>query len=138
MSELTNRAAYLKGLAEGMRLDKETNEGRLLSEIIDFLNDAAAEINAIDNEQGFIADKIDDMDEEIEVIGNEVFDEFYDDDYDDDDDNEFSIRCQECGEDICVTDDDLMEGEVVCPNCGTEIEFDFDCNDDCDDDCDCE
>ena len=131
MSELTNRAAYLKGLAEGMKLDKETNEGRLLSEIIDFLNDAAAEINAIDNEQGFI-DKIDDMDEEIEVIGNEVFDEFYDDDYDDDDDNEFSIRCQECGEDICVTDDDLMEGEVVCPNCGTEIEFDFDCNDDCD------
>lgn len=137
MSELTNRAAYLKGLAEGMKLDKETNEGRLLSEIIDFLNDAAAEINAIDNEQGFIADKIDDMDEKIEVIGNEVFDEFYDDDYDDDD-NEFSIRCQECGEDICVTDDDLMEGEVVCPNCGTEIEFDFDCNDDCDDDCDCE
>lgn len=132
MSELTNRAAYLKGLAEGMKLDKETNEGRLLSEIIDFLNDAAAEINAIDNEQGFIADKIDDMDEEIKVIGNEVFDEFYDDDYDDDDDNEFSIRCQECGEDICVTDDDLMEGEVVCPNCGTEIEFDFDCNDDCD------
>ena len=36
MAELTNRAAYLKGLADGMKLDTEKNEGKLLSEIIDF------------------------------------------------------------------------------------------------------
>ncbi len=128
MSELTNRAAYLKGLAEGMNLNKETCEGKLISEIIDFLNDAAAEICAIDNEQGFIADKLDDMDEEIEVLGNEVFDEFYDDDddYDYDDEEEFTIKCRECGDEITVTHDDLLEGEVTCPNCGTVIEFDFD------------
>ena len=29
MSELTNRAAYLKGLADGMKLDKEKDETRL-------------------------------------------------------------------------------------------------------------
>lgn len=129
MSELTNRAAYLKGLAEGMNLNKETNEGKLIAEIIEFLNDAAAEISALDNEQGFIADKIDDMDEEIDILGNEVFDEFYDDccdeDYDEDEE-EFSIKCRECGEEITVTHDDLLDGEVTCPNCETVIEFDFD------------
>ena len=38
MSELTNKASYLKGLADGMKLDTEKNEGKLLAEIIDFLS----------------------------------------------------------------------------------------------------
>ena len=59
MSELTKRASYLKGLADGMKIDTETNEGKLLSAIIDFLNDMADEVEAIDEEQGFIADAID-------------------------------------------------------------------------------
>ena len=138
MSELTNRAAYLKGLAEGMKLDTETNEGKLLSEIISFLNDAAAEMEAIDEEQGFIADQIDDMDEAIDVLGNEVFGA--DDDYDDfDDDDEVQVICQNCGEEIVLSPEDFDEGEIVCPNCGETIEFDFDCDGDCDscDDEDC-
>lgn len=136
MSELTNRAAYLKGLADGMKLDKEKDETRLLAEIIDFLNDAAAEIDAIDMEQGFIADQLDDLEEEIDVIGNEVFDEY--DEYDDeDDDDEFQICCQGCGADIVVTTEDIMDGEILCPNCGETIEFDFDCDGDCDG-CDCD
>ena len=49
MAEMTNRAAYLKGLADGMRLDTEKNEGKLLSEIIDFLCDLSAEVEAIDD-----------------------------------------------------------------------------------------
>lgn len=132
MSELTNRAAYLKGLADGMKLDKETNEGKLLSEIIGFLNDAAAEIDAIDEEQGFIADQIDDMDEAIDVLGAEVFGGD-DDDYDFDDDDEVQVICQNCGEEIVLSPDDFEDGEIVCPNCGETIEFDFDCDGDCDD-----
>ncbi len=130
MSDLTNRAAYLKGLADGMKLDKEKDEARLLSEIIDFLSDVANEIEALDDEQGFIADSLDDLEEEIDVIGNEVFDEY--DDYEDEDD-EFQICCQGCGADITVTTEDLMDGEILCPNCGDTIEFDFECDGDCDD-----
>ena len=130
MSELTNRAAYLKGLADGMKLDKEKDEARLLAEIIDFLGDIADQVEAIDDEQGFIADALDDLEEEIDVIGNEVFDEY--DEYDEDEDDEFQITCQGCGEEIIVTSEDLMDGEILCPQCGDTIEFDFDC------DCDCE
>ncbi len=133
MSELTNRAAYIKGLADGMKLDKETTEGRLLDEIINLLSETTAELDSIDQEQGFIADKIDELEEEVDVIGNEVFDDYAD--YDDED--EFQITCENCGEEIIVTEDDLDEGEVVCPNCGEIIEFDFDCDcEGCDGDCD--
>ena len=38
--EITEKVAYLKGLAEGMELDTEKKEGKLLSAIIDVLGDA--------------------------------------------------------------------------------------------------
>ena len=129
MAELTNRAAYLKGLADGMKLNTEENEGKLLAEIIDFLSDLADQVEAIDDEQGFIADALDDLEEEIDVIGNEVFDEY--DEYDEDEDDEFQITCQGCGEDIIVSAEDLLDGEILCPQCGATIEFDFDCDGEC-------
>lgn len=128
MSELTNRAAYLKGLADGMKLDKEKDEAKLLSAIIDFLGDVAEEIQALDEEQGFIADVIDDIEEDIDTICDEIFDEY--DDYDEDE--EFEVICQNCGEELVVAEEELMEGEVICPTCGETIEFDFECECDCD------
>ena len=68
MSELTKRAAYLKGLADGMKLDKEKDEAKLLAEIIDFLADVADQVDAIDDEQGFIADALDEMEEDIKNL----------------------------------------------------------------------
>ena len=37
--EITEKVAYLKGLAEGMELDTEKKEGKLLAAIIDVLDD---------------------------------------------------------------------------------------------------
>lgn len=132
MAELTNKASYLKGLADGMKLDKEKNEGRLIGEIIDFLSAISEKIELIDDEQGFIADKIDEMEEVIDIIGESVYG---DDECDCDDD--LCVTCENCGEQFEVTDEDLMDGRVSCPSCGQEIEFDFDCDCGCED-CDCE
>ena len=84
MSELTNKASYLKGLADGMKLDTEKNEGKLIAEIIDFLGVLSEKLELLDDEQGFIADKIDDMEEVIDIIGESVYG---DDDCDCDDCN---------------------------------------------------
>ena len=135
MSDLTNKASYLKGLSDGMKLDTEKNEGKLLSEIISFLGDIADKIEMIDDEQGFFADKIDEIEEVIDIIGEHVYG---DDECDCDDD--LCITCENCGEEIEITDEDLMDGSILCPQCGQEIEFEFDC-DCCDcghEDCDCE
>lgn len=132
MSEISNRAAYLKGLADGLKLDKETTEGQLIDGILNLLGDMSEEMEMLDQEQAFLADKIDEMDDVIEMIGNEAFGV----DYDDDDDM-YTLACENCGAEIDLTGDDLddiADGVFKCPDCGEVIELDFD---DCDCDCDC-
>ena len=70
-----------------------------------------------------------------------VFDKFLDimklndDDYDDDE--VYTLKCDNCGEEIDFTADDLDDlasGDFVCPECGNTIELEFDeCDCDCDD-----
>ncbi len=135
MSEISNRAAYLKGLADGLKLDKETTEGQLIDGILELLGDVAEELEMLDQEQAFLADKMDEMDDVIEMIADEAFG----DDYDDEDDM-YTLVCEECGAEIDLTGDDLddiAEGVFKCPDCGEVIELDFEgC--DCDCDCGCE
>ena len=56
---ITERAAYLKGLAEGMELDRTKKEGKLLWEAIGVLEEAAAEIAALRREQGDLTERLD-------------------------------------------------------------------------------
>ena len=34
MSNLTDRVSYIKGLAEGMKLDTESNEGKIIEKML--------------------------------------------------------------------------------------------------------
>lgn len=136
MSEITNRASYLLGLAEGLNIDTEKPEGKLISEMLKVMSDMAKEIEAIDDEQAFTADKVDELEDVIDMIGDEVFNPDCDcDDYDDDD--VYTLKCDNCGEEIDFTADDLDDlasGDFVCPECGNTIELEFDeCDCDCDD-----
>lgn len=135
MSELTNRASYLAGLADGLKLDTEKPEGKLIDEMLKLISEMAEEIEAIDDEQAFVADKMDEMEEVIDIIGENVFG-------DDEDDDLYTLVCDKCGAEIDFTEDDLDElanGEFVCPECGEEIELNFDeCDCGCGCDCDCD
>ena len=72
----------------------------------------------------------------------------YEDDEDDcecdcdcdcEDDEVYEIECPACNDVIYLDADMLAEEGMVCPNCGTDLEFDFDgCDCDCDCDCGCE
>ena len=44
MSKISDRVSYLQGLAEGMELDTDKKEGKLLAAIIDVLDDLALEL----------------------------------------------------------------------------------------------
>lgn len=132
MSEISNRASYLKGLADGLKLDKTTTEGQLIDGLLNLVSDISGELEMLDQEQGFLADKIDEMDDVIEMIGDETFG--YDDDEDDD---MYTLVCENCGAEIDLTGDDLddiADGVFKCPDCGEVIELDFG---DCDCDCGC-
>lgn len=140
MSEISNRAAYLKGLADGLKLDKSTTEGQLIDGILNLLGDVTQEMEMLDQEQGFLADQIDEMDDVIKMIGDRAFGidgEMEDDECDDD---MYTLICENCGAEIDLTGDDLddiADGVFKCPDCGEVIELDLgEC--DCGCDCGCE
>lgn len=114
MGDLVSRVAYLKGLAEGMNLDVESKEGRLLKAVIDVLDEFAAEVDSIrarvDEQQEFIED----LDEDVAELEEHVFEG--------EDEEEFlELQCPNCGETITFAEDELGEEGPVqlrCPNCG--------------------
>ena len=127
--EIMEKVAYLKGLAEGMELDTDKKEGKLLSAIIDVLEDIALEIEDIEDEQAELADGLDAVSDDLEdvediVFGDDEDDEYYEDDLDEDEDC-YATTCPTCEETIYFDESILEDGEVVCPNCGEKLEFDL-------------
>ncbi len=130
---LTEKAAYLKGLASGLALDESKPETKLINALIDLVDDIALTVADIDDELAVVAEQVDLIDEDLESLEED----FYEDDEEDDEDELIKITCPNCGDDIYIDDAILNDGELQCPNCGETLEFDLDCCDcDCDD-CDC-
>ena len=132
--EITEKVAYLKGRAEGMELDTEKKEGKLLSAIIDVLEDIALELEDIHDETSELADGLDAVSDDLEDVGDVVFgdedededdedSEYYEDDLDEDEDC-YATTCPTCEETIYFDESVLEDGEVICPNCGEKLEFD--------------
>lgn len=123
MSYLTERASYIKGLAEGLKFDETTNEGKLFNAMIDLMQDFADEVSLLE-------DKVEELEEEIEYLED---DDFVDDDEDDDNDLDyFEVQCEKCGNIIYIDEDILgSDDEIRCPKCGELIEIDFEDCDDC-------
>lgn len=128
---VTERVAYLKGLAEGLELDATSKEGKLLSAIIDVLDDMAFEVTDLQDVVGELGEQIDMIDEDLDGLEEIVYED-YDDDDDDDDDCDccdgdlYEVVCPNCGDSIYLDEGMVEEGEMDCPNCGEHLEFDFD------------
>ena len=54
--EITEKVAYLKGLMEGMKIDTESNEGKVLAAMADILEDIGLELEDLWNAQGELED----------------------------------------------------------------------------------
>ncbi len=138
--DICEKIAYIKGLAEGLELDENTKEGKILAALIDLIGDITEEICDIEDALDDMCDQIDAVDEDLSAVEEIIYDEDCDccdcEDEDCDcceDDELYEIECPACN-DIIYLDEDMLEEEgIECPNCGTPLEFDFDC--DC---CDCE
>ena len=130
--EITERVAYLKGLAEGLSLDTETKEGKLIAAIIDILDDMALELADLSAAQEELADGLDAVSDDLEDVEDVVFedfdddedDEYYEDELDEDEDC-YATTCPTCEETIYFDESILEDGEVICPNCGEKLEFDL-------------
>ena len=115
MSKMSEKVAYLKGLAEGLGVTGESREDKLMLAVIDALE-------AFAQQGGETAERLDELEQYVEEIDSDVSDLeealFSDDEEDEDDEEDGDDDEDDGGED----DDGLIEYE--CPHCGTVIFFD--------------
>ncbi len=142
---ISEKSAYLKGLMDGLELDTEKAEGKLISAIVDLLGDVTRKLTDVENTTIAISDELDEIEEDLDAIEDYILDEEdedyedYDDDFDDYDEDDFDdegfdygdedttiyeVKCA-CGNVINFDEDTLEEGSIICENCGETLEFTF-------------
>ncbi len=129
--DLNAKAAYIKGLMDGMNFDVNTNEGKLLAAMQGLLEDLAEQVTEHDNELSQVYDELDAIDEDmddLESIVYDVDDEEDDDEEDDGEDAEYELTCPNCGTVLTVDEETLMNDELYCPNCSAPFNVEVDAN----------
>ena len=139
---ISEKSAYLKGLMDGLSLNTETNEGKMISAIVDLLGDMAKRITDIEETTIAISDELDEIEEDLDaiedfILDEEDFEDLEDDDFDWDNEDEeyeegfdfgdedsiiYEVQCA-CGEVINFDEETLEKGSMTCPNCGETLEF---------------
>ena len=143
---ISEKAAYLKGFMEGVELDTEKPEGKMIERIVDLLCDVTKRLTDIEETTIAISDELDEIEEDLDAIEDFIMDEEFDDDDDfddfdddiDDDDFEdegfdfgdedttiYEVTCA-CGNVIAFDEETLEEGSIVCDVCGENLEFSLD------------
>ena len=143
--DIIERAAYLRGLCDGLDIDAETKEGKLLLAIVDVIDELAASVADLEDITDEMSDELDEVAEELLELEGAFDDCDCDcddcDDCDDDcdcDDFHYEVVCPTCGDSIMVDEDILALGTISCPGCGEELEFDLDdLDDECEEGCSC-
>ena len=144
--DIVEKAAYLRGLCDGLDIDTDTKEGKLLVAIVDVIDELAASVSDLEAVADEMSDELDEVAEELLELEGAFDDDCDCDECGDDcecDDFHYEVVCPTCGDSIMVDEDILALGTIQCPGCGEDLEFDMDeccCGDDCDcgDDCHCE
>ena len=139
---LSEKSAYLKGLMDGLELSKETPEGKMISGIVDLLQEVTASVTNLEENAIAVSDELDEIEEDLDAIEEYLMDEDddeYDEDEDDydfaDDDGEdfdydedviYDVTCPTCGEVLHLDEETILKESIHCPKCNELLEFDFD------------
>ena len=144
MSKMGEKVAYLKGLAEGLGVNAETEQGKLMLAMIDTLEAFAAQQEETLEELAELQEYVEEIDNDVSEMEDALFslseeeDEEDDDEYDededeDDDDALIEYECPHCGTVIFFDEEAFdMEQEHLCPNCNRKV-FEEDEDDEGDD-----
>ena len=151
---IVEKAAYLKGLTEGLGVEADSRDGKLWGALTGLLSDMAHEIEDLQASNLDFAEALDDISEDLTYLEEltcdldvpEDMDEdddcgfccggCNDDDEDEDDEDDedeelsydgvlYDVTCPGCGEEISFDEDTLGEGSIRCRGCGELLEFDL-------------
>ena len=145
---ISEKAAYLKGLMDGLNLDTEKAEGKMIAAIVDLMGDVTRRLSDVEETTIAISDELDEIEEDLDAIEDFILDEEDDEDWDDEDDDDYDfddededmdegfdfgdpdttiyeVECA-CGSIINFDEETLEEGSIICPECGETLEFSLD------------
>ena len=128
--EILEKVAYMKGLAEGLGLDTKSKEGKLLTVMMDILDDIALELRDLGDGQGELEEALDAVSDDLSDVESYLYEmdgEYEEDDgEDEDEDGEvYATTCPNCEEEIFFDETILADGGVECPSCGEKLDFDL-------------
>ncbi len=144
---ISEKSAYLKGLMDGLNLNTESAEGKMIASIVDLLGDLTKKVTDIEDTTIAISDELDEIEEDLDAIEDFIMDE---DDYDEEDEDDswdgwddeeegfdfgdedstiYEVECA-CGNIIDFDEETLEAGSIVCDNCGEVLEFSLEDEDD--------
>ena len=144
---INEKAAYLKGLMEGLQLDTEKAEGKMIAAMVDLLGDLSKKLTNVEDTTIAISDELDEIEEDLDAIEDFIMefeededeeydeDEDYEDDFDDEEYEEgfdfgdgdstiYEVKCI-CGNVIAFDEETLEAGSIICDKCGETLEFSF-------------
>lgn len=120
---ISEKVAYLKGLAEGLDLDtQKSKEAKLISVMIGILEEIGLSLEDLEENAFALGEEIDVLSDDLADVEDIVYDEEEDEEYDDD---WFEVECPTCENTLLIDEDALDEGVVECPNCGTRYSLDI-------------
>ena len=145
---ISEKAAYLKGLMDGLELDTEKAEGKMIAAMVELMGDMAKRLADVEETTIAISDELDQIEEDLDAIEDYILDEeddededfdpadymdFDEDDFEDEEYEEgfdfgdedstiYEVECK-CGEIINFDEETLKKGSMTCPNCGELLEF---------------
>ena len=133
------RVTYLKGLAEGLGLGKDSKEERLLHLVIDILEDITLELEDLGAMVRDLDDDIGDLVEDVQDLEALYDEELVPETFGGQNTNNhaggvsaplkapqfYAVECPQCSNELTVDEDILDLGSVDCPNCGENLEFDL-------------
>ena len=138
--ELSNKAAYLQGLVDGLGVDESTKEGKIIKAMSALLAEMAEALEGLDEDLSRAYDQINDLSDELEDLEADLYEDEDDEDEGDEDDEDdeedaddandddiasepfYEVACPNCGETVYVSEDDLDAGEANCAHCGVTFE----------------
>lgn len=167
---INKKAAYLKGLVEGMNLDKSKDEVKILEAVVDMIQKLSDEIEILKNDCCENKELIYELDDDLGEVERTMCeckgfkgknkckmqlndgcstncrrvkvddfegdynadDEYFNDNVELNDDNneageeQYEVLCPHCQQLISLDDGSFNEKNLLCPQCGKNLEFDFD------------
>lgn len=127
MKSITEKVSYLQGLYEGLNVSDSGSSGKIISGMLQVMEEMADTVEAMQQEISNLQEYIDDMDDEILELEEKIWGT------DSDDQDIVELKCLKCGEQLyfethILDDDDVLE--ITCPNCNTVVyvndgSFDF-------------